>query len=126
MLVMFILAFMQTDGISLDGAFFTLNNFKQLLEPSITTAFYNSFKFALLTTIICAVLGYIVAYRLVKSRIKNKFMILTILILPMWSNLLLRSYALGNIMTENNILTDILGQIGISYHFNIRGTDLAV
>jgi spermidine/putrescine transport system permease protein len=126
MLVMFALAFMQTDGISLDGAYFTLDNFRQLLEPSIITAFVNSFKFATLTTLICAVLGYIVAYRLFQSRIKNKLMVLTILILPMWSNLLLRSYALGNIMTQNNMLSDLLANIGISYHLDIRGTDLAV
>lgn len=124
--VMLLLSFMQSDGIRIWEGYFTLDNFAQLLEPSIATAFVNSFKFAILTTLLCSLLGYLVAYWLFKSKIRNKLMILTILIVPMWSNLLLRSYALGNIMTENNMLTDFFGRMGISFSFNIRGTDLAV
>jgi spermidine/putrescine transport system permease protein len=48
------------------------------------------------------------------------------LILPMWSNLLLRTEALGNIMEHNNILTDLLSRTGITLSIGIKGTPLAV
>ena len=47
---------------------------------------------------------------------------MAILILPMWSNMLLRTTALRNIFSPNNIITDLLGIEGI----NIIGTELAV
>ena len=82
--------------------------------------------YALVTTVLCAVIGYFVAYRLFKSNLNNKLLILTVLILPMWSNLLLRTEALGNIMEHNNILTDILSNIGINFSIGIKGSPLAV
>lgn len=86
-------------------------------------AFRNSVVFASLTTVIAFVLGYFVAYHIFQSKFKNKFIILTIVILPMWSNLILRVEALTNIMSENNILKSIFG---FSPFGNIAGTPLAI
>jgi spermidine/putrescine transport system permease protein len=65
--------------------------------------------YATLTTFICFVLGYFTAYQIKQSKIKNKFIVITIIILPMWSNLLLRTEALMNVMSENNIIKSIFG-----------------
>ncbi|MDD4000128.1 MAG: ABC transporter permease, partial [Bacilli bacterium] len=121
-----ILVFLKTEGIALDEARFTLENFLYLGEVSTTKAFFNSFKFGILTTLITALLGYLVAYKIFRSRFKNKFLILIIMILPMWSNLLLRIEALGNIMEPHNILSDLFSRIGIDIRLNLKGTDLAV
>lgn len=123
MFVMLILAFMYSEGLSFEEAYITLFQFQMLGEPSILTAFFNSFLYATLTTLISLVLGYFVAYNVHKSKFKNKFLILTILILPMWSNLLLRIEALGNLMEPNNIITNWLG---ISSDLSIKGTMPAV
>lgn len=121
--IMFVLMFFSTEGVSTEEATFSLEHFLTLFESSTIQGFVNSVKFAMIATAIIAVLGYFLAYRIVKSRFKNKFLILTILILPMWSNLLLRIEALGNIMEANNILTNMFGiQSGIS----IKGTEFAV
>ncbi|MEF3693344.1 MAG: hypothetical protein V3569_04120, partial [Acholeplasmataceae bacterium] len=95
MFVMLILAFMYSEGLSFEESYFTWFQLQMLVEPSILTAFFNSFLYATITTLISLVLGYFVAYNVHKSKFKNKFLILTILILPMWSNLLLRIEALG-------------------------------
>lgn len=124
--IMLLLMFINNEGISLEDASFTFANFSQLLEASTLVAFFNSFSLAILSTLICAVLGYIVAYKLVKSKIRNKFLILTILILPMWANVLLRIEALGNVMEPNNIISDLLSRVGINIFINIKGTKLAV
>ena len=101
--IMFILMFLDTEGISVDEASFTMTNFLTLGEEGNISAFLSSFKFALVATFTCIILGYFVAYRVYRSKFSNKFLVLTILILPMWSNMLLRIEALGNIMEPNNI-----------------------
>ena len=103
-----------------------MESFLLLRERSTLVAFRNSLFFAISTTVISIVIGYIVAYSVFKSRFNNKFLLLTILILPMWSNLLLRTEALGNIMEYNNIYTDLLSRVGINAGISIKGTWVAV
>jgi len=124
--VMILLSFMFSEGLSFEEAYFTFEQFGVLFDSSTMIAFGNSLLYATLTTVISLVLGYFVAYNVFKSKFKNKFMILTIFILPMWSNLLLRTEALSNLMRENNIFTNFLSTIGINLSFNIIGTPLAV
>jgi spermidine/putrescine transport system permease protein len=98
-------------------------HFSLLLESSTLIAFRNSVVFALATTVISLVLGYFIAYEIKLSKFKNKFILLTIVILPMWSNLILRTESLANIMSENNILKSIMG---FNLFGNISGTWMAV
>ncbi len=122
-LIMFMLIFVDTEGTDIEGIRFTLENFKQLKEPSTLIAFRNSLFLAVISTAICIVLGYMVAYNLFRSKFKNKFLILIIIVLPMWSNILLRTEALANIMEPHNIIVDLLGlKSGIA----IRGSIGAV
>ncbi len=98
-----------TSNISFDNIEITFENFAMFQERSIITGFSNSLIYATATTIICFVLGYLLAYIIYRSRFNNKFAIMTIMILPMWSNLILRIDGLANIMNTNNILTDLIG-----------------
>ena len=123
MFVMLVLSFMFSEGLTFEEAYFTLFQLEMLFEHSILTAFFNSLIYATITTLISLVLGYFVAYQIFKSKLKNKFLVLTILILPMWSNLLLRTEALGNLMEPNNILT---GWLQIEGSFALKGTMGAV
>jgi spermidine/putrescine transport system permease protein len=123
---MVFLAFVKSEGIAFDEMGFSLESFALLTEPSTIVAFRNSFFYAFVSTVFSLVIGYFVAYRIFKSKFNNKFLVLTMLILPMWSNLLLRTEALGNIMEHNNILTDLLSRTGITLSIGIKGTPLAV
>lgn len=98
-----------TSNISFSNVHFTFENFDMFGERSITTAFSNSLTYAALTTLISFVIGYLLAYIIYRSKFNNKFAIMTIMILPMWSNLILRIDALANIMNENNILVELIG-----------------
>lgn len=123
---MFGLMFFNMEGIDTDEISFTFENFKQLAEPSTLIALANSLKFSIISTTLCILLGYITAYFLYKSHIQNKFLVLTILILPMWSNLLLRTQALANIMEPNNIFTCLFHIQVKEDATGIAGGDLAV
>jgi spermidine/putrescine transport system permease protein len=120
------LSFMKIKGMSFRGAEFAFANFSCLFEKSIATGFSNSLKFSILTTAFCFALGYPVAYIVSKSKIKNRFLIMAILILPMWSNMLLRTTALANIFLPNNVITSMLSKVGIHVSLNIKGTELAI
>jgi spermidine/putrescine transport system permease protein len=122
MVIMFFLMFVETEGIRFQGMEFTFSNFDILVQKSTLIAFFNSLKYSVITTLICIFFGYLIAYSLYRSKIQNKYLVLLLLILPMWTNILLRINALASIFKENNILTDLLGIPGI----NIIGTDLAI
>lgn len=109
--------------VSLSELRFTLEHWVLLTQRPTLIAFRNSLIYAASTTVISFVLGYFVAYQIFRLRIKNKFIVLTIVILPMWSNLILRTEALLNIFSENNIIKSIMG---FSLFGNIAGTPTAV
>lgn len=121
-LIMVMLSFVETEGFRFDDMAFTLSNFNILIQKSTLLAFVNSIKYSVLTTLICIFFGYLIAYTLYKSKLKNKYLILILLILPMWTNILLRINALASIFKENNIIADLFGVKGI----DIIGTDLAI
>lgn len=125
-IVMIILSFIDSEGMSFKDASFSLNSFKLLFDKATLISIKNSFLYTTISTIISLFLGYFVAYQLYKSKIKNKLLVLTIFILPMWSNLLLRIEALGNMMEENNMITNLLERINIHISIGIKGTPLAV
>lgn len=110
-------------SVSVSELMISFSHFKLLLESSTLIAFRNSLIFATLTTLLSFVFGYFIAYEIKLSKFKNKFILLTIVILPMWSNLILRTESLANIMSENNILKSLLG---FNLFGNISGTWLAV
>lgn len=112
-----------------NGLKFTLKNFELLKEPSTLTAFKNSLFYAFITTLLSIIFGYLVAYKLFRSKFKNKFLILIILILPMWTNILLRTDALANVMIPtDNVLKSLIEKI-VGHEvtgINIIGTPFAV
>ncbi len=121
--IMIFLMFVDTEGIRFESMQASIENFQILTEKSTIIAFFNSLKYSFITTIICIFFGYLIAYSLYKSKIKNKYLILILLILPMWTNFLLRVNALASVFKPNNILTSIFG---IEEGLNIIGTDLAI
>ncbi len=121
-LVMVFLMFVDSEGISIGGMEPTITNFTILTEKSTLIAFLNSIKYSVITTAICIFFGVLISYSLYKSKIKNKYLVLLLLILPMWTNFLLRINALASVFRPNNILSSIFG-----FEFpKIIGTDFAI
>jgi spermidine/putrescine transport system permease protein len=123
---MFLLVPIRSEGISLDSIAVSKDAFSMFIDSSTLIAILNSLLYASITTILCILLGYLVSWTIYKSKIKNKFFVLVIFILPMWSNLLLRVQAIGSLMDENNILTDIMSNIGFHFSLNLNGSPLAI
>ncbi len=90
LVVMLILTFMKTNGMDFSNASASFDAYQRLHDISILKAIWNSLVVAFFTVVICILLGYPVAYFLSFSKLKNKMLFLLLLILPMWSNSMLR------------------------------------
>ena len=111
---------------SVNGTYsFTLNNFKELMQPMYFRIFYRSIKLALMSTILCLLIGYPAAYIIAKSKARRQSVLLMLVIVPMWMNFLLRTYAWSAILGRNGVLNTILTAIGLPA-MNILYTDSAV
>jgi len=82
----------------------SLDNFKRMLEPTYLRLLLRSLKVAVITTVICLLLGYPVALILTGRDFKRPALWLMLLILPMWMNFLLRTYSWMSILENSGIL----------------------
>lgn len=88
--VMLALTLVSSDGMDFSSMEFSIESYMRLNDISILKALWNSLLVAALTVIISLILGYPVAYFISFFKIKNKMFLLLLLILPMWSNSMLR------------------------------------
>lgn len=127
LLMMFFITFFRTDALVFDSWAVTFSNWTRIFtDSSVGVALKNSFIYALFATIIAFFLGYPMAYILAKSPFSNKLVILVLTIIPMWSNSLLRSNALANLLSEQSLVNDLLSNFGMSFIWDIKGTGLAI
>jgi spermidine/putrescine transport system permease protein len=87
----------------------TLENYTAIFKDPIVTIFIRSIRLALLTTLICFLVGYPLAF-FISSR-RNKWvgqLALFMVILPFWTNFLVRTYAWQIILQRRGILNELL------------------
>ena len=73
---------------------FSLENFERFInQPEAANTFIYSIGIALITTIICIILGYPAAYILSRIRLSTARVVVMLFILPMWINVLVRTLA---------------------------------
>ena len=88
---------------------FSLENYKLFFGNEIyTMALWRSLYFSVIATLICFIIGYPVAYILARSNFKNKSFLLSILVIPMWMRLLLRTYAWMILLYNNGLFNMML------------------
>lgn len=93
---------------------FSLANYKEFFQSEIyMAALWRSLWFSAVATIICLIIGYPVAYILARSDFKNKSFLLSILVVPMWMNLLFRTFAWMMLLDNNGLINSLLSIIGI-------------
>jgi spermidine/putrescine transport system permease protein len=105
-----------------DGGF-TLGNFSSL--GSFVSVFTRSFFLALVSTVVCLALGYPLAYILAKESARYQKVMLMLIMLPMWMNFLLRTYAWMSILENTGLFNRFLGLFGLG-PMHIINTPVAV
>jgi spermidine/putrescine transport system permease protein len=105
---------------------FTFENFAKFFSDVVfLKVLEQSFKIAIITTIICVLLGYPAAYIIANSNEKNKMILVLIVTLPTWINMLVRTYAWMGILQDNGVINSLLSFIGIG-PLKMLHTDFAV
>lgn len=95
------------------GYKFSLENFQRLMHPLYFKIFGRSLLLAVLSTVVCLLIGYPVAYIVSKMSEHKRNLVIMLFILPMWMNFLLRTYAWLPILGKNGIVNNFLGIFGI-------------
>ena len=93
-----------------DGGF-TLHNFSYL--PGYLPIFGRSFWLAFLSTAVCLVLGYPMAYLMSRLSASKQSLCMMLIMLPMWINFLLRTYAWMSILENNGFINQFFRFIGL-------------
>ena len=87
--------------------------------------FGRSLKLAVISTVICLLMGYPMAYIISRASARAQKIMITLIMIPMWMNFLIRTYAWMTILQDTGILNGILEAVGIR-PVHIIGTEAAV
>ena len=90
---------------------FTLKNLQQVGQYS--NVFLRSIWQGALATVICLLLGYPLAYIIAHMKLKSQSAAVLLIMLPMWMNFLLRTYAWMTLLEDNGILNTMFAALGL-------------
>jgi spermidine/putrescine transport system permease protein len=91
----------------------TLNSWERLLEPLYAEVFWRSLWLSALTTAICLLLGYPFAYLVAKLPGMWRGVLLFLMIVPFWTNSLIRTYAIKLILGNKGLVNTLLVESGM-------------
>ncbi|GAL19255.1 spermidine/putrescine ABC transporter permease PotB [Vibrio maritimus] len=101
-------SFLTRDEANLIEMTFTLENYARLLDPLYAKVLFHSFYMAIVATLICLVVGYPFAYIVAKMPEKWRPFMLFLVIVPFWTNSLIRTYGLKIVLGTQGILNKSL------------------
>ena len=90
---------------------FTLHNISQV--SIYAPVLFRSIWLAFIATVICLVVAYPLAYILSRMHFRQQKVMLMLVMLPMWMNFLLRTYAWMTMLEKNGLINRLLGLIGL-------------
>lgn len=91
----------------------SFESFSRFFTPQYLLILMKSLKIALYTTILCLIIGYPMAYLISRLRTKIQSTMILLVIIPMWMNFLLRTYAWLSILSKNGLINMFLSLIGV-------------
>lgn len=117
--MIFVLYFACTDA----EGHFSLSNIMSLSQYG--NVFVLSIAFALIATAICLLIGYPLAYFMSRQSPRAQKILMVLVMLPMWCNLLIRTYALMALLDNGGLLNSLLENLGL-HKLPIVGTNFGV
>ncbi|CAD5943309.1 binding-protein-dependent transport systems inner membrane component [Planktothrix agardhii CCAP 1459/11A] len=106
---------------------FTLKNYQRLVNDLYLNIFWRSLGLASLTTLICLIIGYPLAFFIATSSTRWRNLLLFLVIIPFWTNFLVRTYAWIIILRSEGMINTILQSLSlIQEPLNLLFTPFAV
>lgn len=92
---------------------FTLQNYVRLANADYLKIYTQSIAIALITTIICILVGYPFSYIIARTKSRKKKILYMLVIIPFWTNSLIRIYGWRNFLGSSGLLNGLLMKIGL-------------
>ena len=106
-------AFMQRGAYGTVEMKFTLDNIVRVFDPLYMGTLWETVKIAVITTVLCLVIGYPFAYTITIVDRKYRSILLLLATIPFWINFLVRSYAWIVILRSQGLVNTLLLKLGI-------------
>ncbi|WP_258086894.1 spermidine/putrescine ABC transporter permease PotB [Xenorhabdus bovienii] len=106
-------SFLIRDDANLVQMVFSLDNYTRLFDPLYAEVLLHSLDMAIIATLCCLVIGYPFAFFLARMPEKLRPLMLFLLIVPFWTNSLIRIYGLKMFLSTRGYLNDFLLWLGI-------------
>ena len=94
-----------------DGSF-SFSNITELARYG--NVFILSIAFALIATVVCLIIGYPLAYFMSRQSLRTQKILIVLVMLPMWCNLLIRTYALMALLDNGGLINSLLESWGLN------------
>ena len=104
---------------------FTLDNFSKFFDPIFVSVLIKSFVLGIITTVLCLLIGYPVAYAISKCKENTQTILILLITFPTWINMLMRTYAWINILSSKGIISNVFQFLGFG-EVSFLYTDFAV
>lgn len=91
---------------------FTFDNIAKIVEYNFLKIFGISILYAFIATVITLLISFPLAYFMTKTKLSTQGTLMLLVMLPMWMNLLIRTYSLSNILERNGIINTLLDSLG--------------
>lgn len=92
---------------------FILDNYRRLFNPDYVQIYGQSLIIAFATTVLCILIGYPFAFLIARTFTKKKAMLYMLVIIPFWTNSLIRIYGWRTFLGTNGWLNNVLTGLGI-------------
>lgn len=95
---------------------FTTDNIAKLVEAEYLSIFGRSIAYAFISTVVCLVIAFPLAYFISQSKPRTQKFSIMLTMLPMWTNLVIRTYSLGNLIEDTGVINTALGLLDDPIH----------
>ncbi len=106
--ILFVYSFCERDELGRVIFSFSWDNYRRVFDPVYVRIFVRSINYAALTTVICIIAGFPVAYCIGRSREAWRNRLLLLVMVPFWTSFLIRTYAWITILKEEGMLNALL------------------
>jgi spermidine/putrescine transport system permease protein len=103
----------------------TFANYARALKPLYLAILVKSIGMAALTTLVCLIVAFPVAIAITFASNRAKVWLLLLVMLPFWTNLLIRTYALMAVLRTEGYINTVFGWVGLG-PFDLLYNDFAV
>lgn len=106
-------SFLSRDTVDFISLPVTIDSYRRMIDPLYFDVFVHSLWMAGITTVLCLLFGYPFAWLISKAKPRWQPLLMMLLILPFWTNSLVRTYALKLLFANNGLINKLLLTLGI-------------